>query len=72
VCSLTHPSLVSPNVAETVAARPSAPYPARVPDTERLDSPEVAADTSWCTRLNTASNIGSVSFPVKVFCWLGW
>ena len=23
-------------------------------------------------RSNTASNIGSVSLPVKVFCWLGW
>jgi hypothetical protein len=23
-------------------------------------------------RAKTASSIGSVSFPVKVFCWLGW
>ena len=23
-------------------------------------------------RLNTLSSIGSVSRPVKVFCWLGW
>ncbi|GAA0355960.1 hypothetical protein GCM10010151_51970 [Actinoallomurus spadix] len=23
-------------------------------------------------RVNTASSIGSVTRPVKVFCWLGW
>ena len=23
-------------------------------------------------RANTASNMGTVSLPVKVFCWLGW
>ena len=27
---------------------------------------------SWRARANTASNMGSVSTPVKVFCWLGW
>ncbi len=26
---------------------------------------------SWQARANTASSMGSVSFPVKVFCWLG-
>ena len=25
-----------------------------------------------CARWNTSSSIGSVSLPVKVFCWLGW
>ena len=27
---------------------------------------------SWRARVKTASSMGSVSFPVKVFCWLGW
>ena len=27
---------------------------------------------SVAARTNTASSIGSVSLPVKVFCWLGW
>ena len=27
---------------------------------------------SWRARAKTASNIASVSTPVKVFCWLGW
>ena len=27
---------------------------------------------SWRARAKTASNMGSVSLPVKVFCWLGW
>ena len=28
--------------------------------------------TAFAARSNTASIIGSVSFPVNVFCWLGW
>ena len=31
-----------------------------------------ASAMSSLARVNTASNIGSVSFPVNVFCWLGW
>ena len=31
-----------------------------------------AAAISRRARRNTASNIGTVSFPVNVFCWLGW
>ena len=31
-----------------------------------------AAATSARARVKTASSIGSVSLPVKVFCWLGW
>src|SRR5581483_1654669 len=27
---------------------------------------------SWRQRASTASSMGSVSFPVKVFCWLTW
>jgi hypothetical protein len=32
-------------------------------DRHRLSSP---------ARRNTASSISSVTFPVNVFCWLGW
>ena len=46
---------------------------------ERLDAylePARAAAQASCqlalARARTASNIGAVSRPVKVFCWLGW
>ena len=31
-----------------------------------------AVDRAGRARANTASNIGTVSLPVNVFCWLGW
>ena len=35
-------------------------------------APPPAREISRRARANTASNIGTVSLPVKVFCWLGW
>ena len=47
------------------------PAPGRRRPVETLTTGS-AAPRSAPARANTASNMGSVRTPVKVFCWLGW
>src|SRR3954467_2426848 len=41
-------------------------------DNLEADRGQEAYAASARARWKTASSIGSVSLPVKVFCWLGW
>ena len=38
---------------------------------ERMTISPYSVKSAWAF-LNTDSNIGLVSLPVNVFCWLGW
>src|SRR5207244_9757638 len=55
---------------------PVRPPPRRGPPRRRVRRVrgvgETQAAMSARVRANTASSIGRVSFPVNVFCWLGW
>ena len=42
------------------------------PSADRHRAQASASAITCVARVNTASNIDSVSFPVNVFCWLGW
>ena len=57
--------------ASTDCSTTSSPEPAWGTGPTRLRATLRSGD-ELRARVNTASNIGTVSLPVNVFCWLGW
>ncbi len=69
----THPSQPSKKMPGLRSSHPgrhrSYLRATRAPTSGKLSQ---GSSTTSAALRNTASNISSVSFPVKVFCWLGW